>query len=411
MGNCGGKRNFRGPLEAMRHARLQRCANLRGMLRHRLSAWLRLASALLACAGGACSAVVSLDELQQGSGGSGGGGATSSSSSSSAGGGDGGGLSCAPGTEDCEGSGTSCIDLGTTATHCGVCGHDCLGGDCVEGRCLPVLLWDGGETDGRATGIDQSDEYVYATTTLGVVRVPKAGGAPLMLTSESASPRIDVEGAHAYFTAGSLQRVPLGGGSPESLAVKSGWGGRGLRVDATHAYAVRALYTDTTQVELMRVPRNGGSQVNVPLTGTGGWGVQLDAANAYVTGSAGVFRVSKADFASAEQIYAGESGDNLVLLGGNAYLLGAGLWRLDLATAPPGATLLDAELSTGQLASDGERLYYTLFDAGELGRIEFDGTGRVVLADGLVGADVLVIDDAAIYFTHYLEQAIYRLAK
>lgn len=381
------------------------------MFRSPSLAWLSLGLGLLACGMGACTAVVSLDELQQGSGGSGAGSSTSSSNTSSSGGGEGGGLSCAPGTEDCEGSGTSCTDLGTTPIHCGACGHDCLGGGCVEGRCLPVLLWDGEEADGRATGIDQSDEYVYATTTLGVVRVPKAGGAPLMLTSESAGPRIDVEGAHAYFTAGSLQRVPLGGGSPESLAVKSGWGGRGLRVDATHAYAVRSLYGDEAQVELMRVPRNGGSQVNVPLTGTGGWGVQLDAANAYVTGSAGVFRVSKADYTSAEQIYTGESGDNLVLHDGDAYLLGAGLWRLDLATDPPGATLLDAELSTGQLASDGERLYYTLFDAGELGRIEFDGTGRVVLADGLVGVDVLVIDDAAIYFTHYLEQAIYRLAK
>lgn len=381
------------------------------MFRFPSRAWLSLCVALLASVAGACSAVVSLDELQQGSGGAGGGGGAGSSSTSSAGGGDGGGLDCAPGSEDCDGGGTSCIDLGTSSKHCGACGHDCLGGGCLEGRCLPVLLWDGEEPDGRATGIDQSDEYVYATTSLGVVRVPKAGGTPLMLTNESAGPRIDVEGAHAYFTAGSLQRVPLGGGSPESLAVKSGWGGRGLRVDATHAYAVRSLYGDGAQVELMRVPRNGGSQVNAPLTGTGGWGVQLDAANVYVTGSAGVYRVSKADYTSAEQIYVGESGDNLVLHGASAYLLGAGLWRLDFATDPPGATLLDAELSTGQLASDGERLYYTLFDAGELGRIEFDGTGRVVLAKNLVGADVLVIDDEAIYFTHYLEQAIYRLAK
>lgn len=37
-------------------------------------------------------------------------------------------------TDRCE------TDLWTSSHHCGVCGHDCLGGECVDGACQPVVV-------------------------------------------------------------------------------------------------------------------------------------------------------------------------------------------------------------------------------------------------------------------------------
>src|SRR5204863_597521 len=34
----------------------------------------------------------------------------------------------------------ACVDLTSDAKNCGTCGHDCLGGTCMEGQCQPVLI-------------------------------------------------------------------------------------------------------------------------------------------------------------------------------------------------------------------------------------------------------------------------------
>lgn len=359
--------------------------------------------------GSACSLTVSLDHLHGGGAGGDGAGGDGAGGSGGSGAGAGGGLVCPAGSEDCDGDG-DCEDLATDGTSCGVCGRDCLGGACTEGMCDPVVLWQAPDgTMGNATGIDQSAENVFASTTLGVVRVPKLGGDPLFLTLEPAQPRIDVDGAHAYFTAGSLRRVPLAGGNVDVLAQITGMSGRGVRVDETHAYYIRYDTMDSSQVEVARVPRDGGAEDVLGLTGSDAFGVQLDETNAYVTAATGVYRIEKSTFAAATQIWTGDAGDSFTLHDGFGYLLGAGLWRIDLTTDE--AVLLDGELSSGQVATDGQRLYYSLYNTGEVGRLEFDGTGRVPLANVGMGVDVLIVDDDALYFTQHVDVSVFKLAK
>ncbi len=36
--------------------------------------------------------------------------------------------------------GGTCVDLDTSSTHCGACGHDCLGAACTAGRCATTVL-------------------------------------------------------------------------------------------------------------------------------------------------------------------------------------------------------------------------------------------------------------------------------
>jgi hypothetical protein len=41
--------------------------------------------------------------------------------------------------------GGACVDLATSATNCGACGHDCKGGTCSNGACTPVAVAPGGD--------------------------------------------------------------------------------------------------------------------------------------------------------------------------------------------------------------------------------------------------------------------------
>src|SRR5262249_43122504 len=39
--------------------------------------------------------------------------------------------------------GTVCADRSSSPDHCGTCGHSCGGGTCTQGRCGPVLVYQG----------------------------------------------------------------------------------------------------------------------------------------------------------------------------------------------------------------------------------------------------------------------------
>lgn len=134
-----------------------------------------------------------------------------------------GGLTCASGYDDCDGNlANGCeVDLTNTATDCGSCGHSCLDGACSASECQPYALYATGSihelvadedfvyfiTDTTAERIpqeatpsstvlasgletdtfselEQNDLYIVTewgtnTSTNQIMRIPKAGGAPL----------------------------------------------------------------------------------------------------------------------------------------------------------------------------------------------------------------------------------------
>lgn len=51
-------------------------------------------------------------------------------------------IACDPGEQVCD---SICVDLQTSPTDCGYCGHDCGGGDCVAGKCQPWAMADAGD--------------------------------------------------------------------------------------------------------------------------------------------------------------------------------------------------------------------------------------------------------------------------
>lgn len=374
--------------------------------------------------------VVSLDELQRGIGGGAGDGgsgpatgattstgggpsATSASSASSStggggSGGSGGGVGCAEGTGDCDGDGT-CEPLGDDPLHCGACGHDCLGGDCLDARCQPIVLWTGDVVDGRAMGIAIDDDAVYVCSTGAVRRVPKQGGDAIDLDAYGGCTRIQVAGPHVYYSRAGLVRAPRAGGEREVLTSVSMVNGRDVAVDDTHGYVVVSAYDAPYERSLVRVLRDGSAEDVLPLGSDGFFGVEVDPSGIYVGGDDGLFRVDHETFALDPDPLTTEVAPSLALHDGRMYFLGAGLWSLDLGTGEQ--TLLREELGNGQVVTDGEALYVTLFDLGTLWRVSLDGAEAELIADLGPGIDVPAVDDTAIYVSHFDQQRLYKIAK
>lgn len=108
---------------------------------------------------------------------------------------------CGPSIVDCDGTDSNgCeTDLRTDADHCGSCGHSCLKGACLDGRCQPFPV------------VEDQD-------------------VPSLLT---------IDGTHLYWTnqggAGAVMRVLKDGGNPEVVGVTDHPPG-GLAVDTDAVY-------------------------------------------------------------------------------------------------------------------------------------------------------------------------------
>jgi hypothetical protein len=86
---------------------------------------------------------------------------------------------CSTTQADCDGvTSNGCeTDLLSAFEHCGTCGHSCLGGDCLEGRCQPYELATG-QSEPLLVALDIN--HVYWTNQGGagaVMRTPKLGAA------------------------------------------------------------------------------------------------------------------------------------------------------------------------------------------------------------------------------------------
>jgi hypothetical protein len=204
----------------------------------------RLAALAMVASWVGCS-LVDLGDLSGGEGGAGGAGASVASAtptssavstaSSTTGGpptGGGGGRGGAGGSGGAGGADIDCgpeTDLETDPLHCGSCGHDCLGGDCEDGRCQPVALSTGLERP-RYLAVD--DAFVYVTDEVaaplgGVWRVDKyPGSLPLRLATQSRAWSVAVHDDTVFYSTpvegDGVFAVPRDGRAAPSLVFESG---------------------------------------------------------------------------------------------------------------------------------------------------------------------------------------------
>ena len=186
-----------------------------------------LVVALLGCGGGG-----------GGDGGGGGGSGTTVTHSTSSGGS--GGSSSTPTGTGGDGGGSSCVDVQSDPKNCGVCGHDCLGGQCLAGVCQPVQLAGGLSTsaavDHRPFSLGPSD-VVWKQDPNKILQVSKAGGPVSTLFEEQyiVLPRPTADATHAYsgyLKGGGIWKIPLGGGEPV-LVVAPPWNAIDIVLDGS----------------------------------------------------------------------------------------------------------------------------------------------------------------------------------
>jgi hypothetical protein len=122
------------------------------------------------------------------------------------------------------GAACSGADTATDPANCGSCGHDCQGGACDAGRCLPLIVASVAPSVFSALSLDQEAVYwIRESAQDAVWKWPKSGAVPTLVASTGEAltgiaPSDDRLYLTAGGTAGRLLSIPKAGGDAEELS-------------------------------------------------------------------------------------------------------------------------------------------------------------------------------------------------
>jgi hypothetical protein len=243
---------------------------------------------------------------------------------------------------------------------CGRCGHDCLGGGCVLGKCQPVALATG-QANPHSLAVD--DTWVYWSNFHGhaVLRTLKSGGdaahpIATFLTNDPVGIAIDDDYVYIGCYPGSVWRVTKDGNGLQQLV-----GGvnliQGLAVQGDSVF----YSTGEPGSTLYRVPKAGGP--SEPLYQQG-WVLGL--------------------VSDGEHLYVADATNRLVL-------------RL---TTTGAVTVIDDADNVANLISYDDTFLYWFVNYGRMLKKRKDNTGTVTELDEIAGGPYgLVADDGYLYWS------------
>jgi hypothetical protein len=321
-----------------------------------------------------------------------------------------------------------CGDTQTDPLHCGVCGHDCLGGACVAGQCqASVVAW--GQAYPCCIRLDAENVYwLNSDSPDGALQVvPKSGGTATALVAPLGSPTgLVLDESHAYWASmddSSVARAPLGGGAPEALAPGGQLFPTFLAVDANDLYC-----TDWNLYAVARVAKTGGawttlvSNENSPSAivvagATLVWGnsgvdvidgairrMAIDA-TAVPSTLASALRWPTGLVLSGDYVYWTNNGD-----GDPASLTGSVMRVLVTGSAEPETLASGLPCPVG-IAVDDSGVYWTDACANTLSRVRLGETTVEPIASGLASPGELAVDAQSFYWVSWETSTVTKLAK
>ncbi len=337
---------------------------------------------------------------------------------------------CPPGLGDCdETPGTCETTLSSDSAHCGACRHDCLGGQCVDGKCRPVALTIPGthpyqlvlsSTDGTGDlywtceacedfGVWKSTSAFTAATGFAAVGLP---GAQEFTTGIAISP---FEVFWAESLTGEVRRIAKSGGTPWPMTTGSVPGTQEVATDGNH------VYFSGTNGKVSRVSVNvAGAPTEDLVTGLGSPRSVVLGSDRVYWGDSKAKKISRAnkDGSGACDIAATNYAPRSI-----AFESPWVYWREGTDVDTEGRvmkardecpSLEIVELATGQggpryLALYDDYVYYVIL-SGSIRRVPKAGGASEELYMCSEQAHGIAVDDKAIYWTSWGAGKVYRLA-
>jgi hypothetical protein len=312
-------------------------------------------------------------------------------------------------------------DLATSPQNCGMCGHDCLGGACVGGVCQPVIIGVGpANNPPENLAIDLTHAYVSLGAGGGVAKVPLTGGPVEILVAGVGAEGIAVDATHVYWVNpgieppggndGAIMKVPLGGGAPTPLATDLKMP-RMVALTPSHVYWT-VFYGNT----VMRAAKDGSDVVTIASTGTGAFGIALDAQFVYWTEKSMTAPIKKAPIDGGAAILLTQGSpvpSGIAVDADRAYWTDIVGDKLESAPLAGGAATQHASGfaggNGGLVALDATHVYWTNGQA--VLRVLKGGGAPEVFAANQTGALGIAVDAKAVYWTNSFSDKIMKRAK
>ena len=297
---------------------------------------------------------------------------------------------CEEGTESCGGL---CVDVSSDPMNCGGCAVACdTGGACNDGTCtFPSVLSTGQGVPGAIVA-DAARLYFGGGTS--IYSMAKDGTDLVTLADAGSTVPIAIDADNLYYGGFSINRVPLTGGTPALLAMPATTAGA-LAVDATDVY-----WLETGSVN--KVPIGGGSAlVLTTMASVSSTTIALDADYVYFSYSYNVYRTPLTGGSITPLGMAPSTVTDIELDATSVFVAGGSV----VALAIDGTTTqtLTSVSSPQKLAIDAENVYF--FSAGSLSRVSKRGGDVTVLATDPYARD-LTVDDTSVYWTSSGEDGV-----